>query len=512
VSYILNALKRSEQERTGDEIQRPQAPAALAARDMPTPKTRPTWMIVTLGGGGAVALLAAAVFAGGFWQSSITGADGVTAEIAVAQTTPATTGSNSSQIERSSGPSDSPSAASTQGASETSHQASVVVSDNGSDARMPTSSAPVAGSTTAPPSSQPTITAHQRVDEPSAGGRLPTQRSPRLVLDEPEKTAPLMALVLDPPVAAGARQETVELTGQARSVVVSQLPGPAAETSDLVAEYSPNEDQSLTPPPPPPPTTSKVVTVTPRTGEPEPRREIAAATPARADRVSLTDAADLHEKGWAFERAGNFTRAIDAFTSAVELRPDFADAYFGRAWIRDRMDQLDQASADYGHAIRIEPKFAAAYGSRGVALFYLNQLAEAEADFEQSLRFGRGELRRFAILWKYLSAEHDGRDGEIALASDIQNIKLDRWPGVIAQFYLDTASADAVLSQAKDPDPDVRRERLCVAYFFIAQKQLLAGRTAQARDNFQKALDTGVTEFIQHKAAQRELDRLARLR
>lgn len=376
---------------------------------------------------------------------------------------------------------------------------------------MPTSSSPVAASTNAARSPQPTIPVRQRVDEPSVGGRLPTQRSPRLLLDEPEIASPLLAIVLNPPVAARAPQETVELTGQARSVVVSQLPSPAVETSELVAETSPNEEQSLTPPPPPP-TKSKVVTVTPRTGEPEPRREIAAATPARADRMSLTEAADLHEKGWAFERAGNLTRAIDAFTSALELRPDFADAYFGRAWIRDRMDQLEQASADYGHAIRIEPKFAAAYGSRGVTLFYLNQLAEAEADFDQSLRLGRGELRRFAILWKYLSAEHDGRDGKAALASDIRNIKLDRWPGVIAQFYLDAASTDAVLGQAKDPDPDVRRERLCVAYFFIAQKQLLAGRTAQARDNFQKALDTGVTEFIQHKAAQRELDRLARLR
>ena len=261
-----------------------------------------------------------------------------------------------------------------------------------------------------------------------------------------------------------------------------------------------------------PQTRAKTVRVTPDVVDPEQRREIAAVAPPQADLASLSEATDLHERGWAFERSGEFTQAIGAFSRALELRPDFADAYFGRAWVRDRLDQLDQATTDYGRAIQIEPKFAAAYGSRGVALFYLDQLAEAELDFAQALRLGRGELRRFAVLWRYLSAEHDGRDGAAQLADDTQNIKLDRWPGVIARYYLGAVDAEAILENAHDPDSMVTSERLCVAYFFIGQKHLLDGSAAQARDNFQKTLGTGVTEFIQYKAAQRELDRLARLR
>ena len=116
------------------------------------------------------------------------------------------------------------------------------------------------------------------------------------------------------------------------------------------------------------------------------------------------------------------------------------------------------------------------------------------------------------MLWRYLSAEHDGRDGAAQLADDTRNIKLDRWPGVIAQYYLGAVDADTVLENTRDADATVTRERLCVAYFFIGQKHLLDGSAARARDSFQKALGTGVTGFIQYKAAQRELDRLARLR
>ena len=246
-----------------------------------------------------------------------------------------------------------------------------------------------------------------------------------------------------------------------------------------------------------------------------PPKEVAkpAALPTRtptADEIRVASA--LYDQAWTLERDGAFREALDTFTRAIALRPDFGDAYFGRAWANDRLDRLDDAVADYGLAIQLNPAFAYAHGSRGVAQLYRNALPQAEADFLRALEIGDDELKRYAALWRYLTRERDGRGGAITLLSDTRRLDLNRWPGIIARLYLGETSTGQVLSEAQVADPIARRERLCVAYFFLGQKQLLAGDTVLAEDYFRKSIDTGVTAFVQYAASQRELRRLQSIR
>ncbi len=484
MSYILNALQKSEHERAGDAGGQTKTNVSHALHTpVPAPRKRPIWALMLAGGASTIAMIAVAVWTAGPWSGPPRYAKDASSELAAAATAISTP------------PTESPPQDNV--ASTVPHNERVQPS-----AEVAPEPEPVAE----------TLASQERVDEPNAGGRMPVQRTPRPVPDAPETSAPLVALLLDPPVPAPGANQYAEPSAKPRPIVtVNQIPPPPVASPNVSASAN-SVDTDTFAVGSPMQTRTKTVTIAPNTADPDPRRDMAAVDPPPADRVAHSQAVDFHEKGWAFERSGDFSGALDAFSRALELRPDFADAYFGRAWIRDRLDQLEQATTDYSHAIRIEPQFAAAYGSRGVARFYLNELAEAEMDFEQTLQLGRGELRRFAALWRYLSAEHDGRNGAAQLAADTQDIDLGRWPGVIAQFYLGTADSDTVLRNARDPDAVVARERLCVAYFFIAHKDLLDGNATQARDNFQKALDTGVTEFIQFKAAQRELSRLASLR
>jgi len=483
MSYILNALKKSEQERGGDSSAntRSDAPRALE-RPLPDTSVNHSNTLFVIGGVSAVAAIAVAVWVAGPWFASTDTTVIATGEPATATAAafPAQSVSNQQTPD-------------------------INASSASQDTRTPPG--PVVSAMAEPTAS---IMNQQPVNEPSAGGRMPVQRTPRPVSTVPEISAPLVTPDLAPPMLVPTRNNVTETsTNPSAAVEVSQIPPPPTASP---GEPETAIDSDIAAPVEVPTSGMRTVRITPNIEELEPRREVVALAPIQADASSLSEAADLHEKGWAFERSGDFALALDTFSRAIELRPDFADAYYGRAWVRDRLDQLEQATKDYGNAIRVEPKFAAAYGSRGVARFYLDELSAAEKDFEQTLQLGRGELRRFAVLWRYLSAEHDGRDGAGQLVADTQNVNLDRWPGVIARFYLDAVDAETVLADTGDPDPNVTRERLCVAYFFIAQKHLLDGSAAKARENFQKALDTGVTEFIQYKAAQRELDRIATLR
>lgn len=60
----------------------------------------------------------------------------------------------------------------------------------------------------------------------------------------------------------------------------------------------------------------------------------------------------------------NYEDALHDYTQAIEIRPDYADAYFHRAYVYRDTGHLDQAIADYTQAIKNKPEYAEAYFER----------------------------------------------------------------------------------------------------------------------------------------------------
>ena len=48
---------------------------------------------------------------------------------------------------------------------------------------------------------------------------------------------------------------------------------------------------------------------------------------------------------------------------AIQIKPDYADAYNNRGIAYDKKGDYDQAISDYNRAIRIKPDYAAAYSN-----------------------------------------------------------------------------------------------------------------------------------------------------
>ena len=59
--------------------------------------------------------------------------------------------------------------------------------------------------------------------------------------------------------------------------------------------------------------------------------------------------------------------AIDNYTSAIKINPDYAKAYNNRGSAYANLENYKAAIADYTSAIRINPDFASAYKNRGLA-------------------------------------------------------------------------------------------------------------------------------------------------
>jgi lipoprotein NlpI len=527
MSYILNALKKSEQERQG---------AGAATRDRahvlkerlgadaepaaPAPR-RPPWPWIAGAGGVAVAGLATVLALVGGPEP------------------PATT------AKRTAAPAEVVASANQPRAGEP----TAVSPAPGADAEPvspPQLEAPVAGvalleppgpvaePSAALPGSGGAGRAAAPGPEPTASSSTPVARPPRIASALPVPSLPIAAALPAPrrPAAGDETPPAERGAPQAVVAVAEPVEPPAAGDASALAATP-----RLAPPPPaeseppqavvagaepvdPPAAgdasalaaTSRLDPPPPAEHEPQLEVELAALPPPAGGAEASRSAMLFNDHAWEYERDGLYDSAVDSFTRAIRLRPDYAEAYFGRGWVNERLGQLESAVADYSWAIKVRPGFAAAYNNRGVVQLYRNRLEEAERDFEAALAAGDDEARRYAMLWRYVAIERAGGDGRARLAADARKADLGRWPGVLAKFFLGEASTEHVLEEAADRDPLLRREKLSVAYFFLGQHHLLRGDPIRAKAFFRDTLATGVSAFVQYAAAERELERLAKLR
>jgi tetratricopeptide (TPR) repeat protein len=167
---------------------------------------------------------------------------------------------------------------------------------------------------------------------------------------------------------------------------------------------------------------------------------------------------------WLEER---LTRAEEAFTRAIEARPNYLEAYLGRGSARFRLDLLRPggpqgsvgARDDYERAVRLDLFDPFAWGNLGAARFWLGDLEGAEAATRRALELDPGDPVFNLNLGLALTLGDDvaayeaqvGRIGEI-MAAD---------PAWWRQLYLTTYLSVLDLAERYRPDyaQDVRRFR-----------------------------------------------------
>ena len=102
---------------------------------------------------------------------------------------------------------------------------------------------------------------------------------------------------------------------------------------------------------------------------------------------------------------------------AIELKPDYVDAYHNRGTVYGRKGEYNRAIEDYDKAIELKPDLAQTYSNRGESLLHLNEMEKAKADLITAKEMGVDIVAAFRI--DYESVADFEQETGIQLPEDI---------------------------------------------------------------------------------------------
>jgi tetratricopeptide (TPR) repeat protein len=80
-----------------------------------------------------------------------------------------------------------------------------------------------------------------------------------------------------------------------------------------------------------------------------------------------------------------YNESVECYDLAIEINPEYAEAYYNRGLAKAIQQHYNEAIADYTTAIEINPKYADAYYNRGLTKFHLQCYKEAIADYTTAI-------------------------------------------------------------------------------------------------------------------------------
>ncbi len=145
--------------------------------------------------------------------------------------------------------------------------------------------------------------------------------------------------------------------------------------------------------------------------------------------VRELNAADLIEQGVVLSKNGRLIGAINNFTEAIKINPQYSWSYYHRGIAYKKLSKYRNAISDFTQAIKIDSSFSWAYYHRGVSY---NQIGDKEKGLkdiknaaEMGDKFARDYLYRRNIQWsqknKVYSAFTTPMDGNIYVTSKYSN-------------------------------------------------------------------------------------------
>ncbi|MBT6516593.1 MAG: tetratricopeptide repeat protein, partial [Candidatus Marinimicrobia bacterium] len=92
--------------------------------------------------------------------------------------------------------------------------------------------------------------------------------------------------------------------------------------------------------------------------------------------------------GIAYNNQGNYTKAIESYKKAIELKPDYALAYNNLGIAYNNQGNYTKAIESYKKAIELKPDYALAYNNRAIIYYSKEEYDKAWNDVNMAQSLG----------------------------------------------------------------------------------------------------------------------------
>lgn len=214
-----------------------------------------------------------------------------------------------------------------------------------------------------------------------------------------------------------------------------------------------------------------------------------------------------YDRGIAYSRKGEVDKAITDYNAAIQVLPEYVEAYHGRATAYRDKELTEKAIADYDTAIRFAPDDAFAYENRGRAFLHVGKVDAAINDMAKAVSLAPTDS--YAVLWLHLAHRSAKQDNSAEFSQNVAKLDHAEWPAPVLDLFLEKTDPQAVqVAAAVAPDPKKKREQTCEADFYVGAYELFRGASAEAKQLFKATVETCPSYFLEAEAARAELKRL----
>ncbi|NEQ38188.1 MAG: tetratricopeptide repeat protein [Okeania sp. SIO3I5] len=107
---------------------------------------------------------------------------------------------------------------------------------------------------------------------------------------------------------------------------------------------------------------------------------------------------EIYNQAVANSRAKDYQTAIQYFSRAIEINPNFAEAYYGRGLAKFDLGNKEEAIADYSQALAINPNYIDAYLARGIAKLIVGDISGTITDSHQIIMINGNYAPAYKLL------------------------------------------------------------------------------------------------------------------
>lgn len=208
---------------------------------------------------------------------------------------------------------------------------------------------------------------------------------------------------------------------------------------------------------------------------------------------------------------GDYSQAERRFSIVIEIEPDFARGYEGRATALMAQGKTVEAIADYDRAIELKPDLGSAYAGRAVAELALGDILGANRDAVQARRLDPENPNPVIVLGRIMMGAGRGADA-LEMFNEGVALAPDEGPAYWwrARFLYDIGNIDLALTdlgiaiQLSPISPQPYLDRAAIYMDALAEFELARADIEEARSLAEEPRDRTVLDNVADLLAQLE--------